>query len=366
MTAAAAIPAAQRMARSAGGRRALRVGLFLGALLALGLLFGGRAQAAEAVDAPQASRTVSSTEGSATSTRGGFESASASATSTAGPSEWAGSSEPTEADPTAESEPEPGYESAFKPASEPGATAAFKPASKPTATSASEPVSDSDSEADSEFGPRAALRHTVRAAVDSTSAAGVTATSVATSTTTSTAVSLTRYVTGELTRTVANPLGLLAEEAARRLPESPFPRPSLPEFGEIGPGGDATQPVPDRVVPQEREHGARADDGAAHKVRSAFACQRWDRFGGNVAAGQAHDAAGRDARQQPQLPSDDPQGPYGIAGQSASDGGAQRHGELHATTVTGVPPFRLVAGEGAATAYHPTRDRHRDILEFPG
>ncbi|MEU0736006.1 hypothetical protein, partial [Streptomyces lavendulocolor] len=48
MTAAAVVPAtAPRLARGAAARRALAVLLFLGGLLALGLLLGGPAHAAE-------------------------------------------------------------------------------------------------------------------------------------------------------------------------------------------------------------------------------------------------------------------------------------------------------------------------------
>ncbi|NLU66841.1 hypothetical protein [Streptomyces sp. HNM0574] len=51
MSAVFAVPAAVRMPRSAGARRALLTALFLGALFALGLLFGGSAQAASTTSA---------------------------------------------------------------------------------------------------------------------------------------------------------------------------------------------------------------------------------------------------------------------------------------------------------------------------
>ncbi|MDI3419760.1 hypothetical protein [Streptomyces luteolus] len=391
MTAAAALPAAaERMVRSAGGRRVLRVSLFVGALFALGLLFGGRAQAAEAMDAPQRSDTVTtstatSTEGSGSELRPELESEPESDSEPgaergafAGKQAARTVTSPDGTSPTI-SNPKPAHKLTQKPAykltltpahkltqkpayklkrnlaPKPALNPTLKPALNPTLNPALKPALNS------------ALNPALRATA-STIAASATAKS--TGSTSATVTTVVRSLTAEVVRAVGNPLGALAEEAARRLPESPFPRPSLPGLGDIGPGQEATQPVPDRTAPPVREHGPGVG-GEQRKERQDSAYQlRERRVGAFAMAGHpAHDSVGRDARRpQPQLPYDGPQGPgpYGIAGQSASDSGAQRHGELHAAAATGEPTFGLMAGEGVGAAYYPTRDRHRDILEFPG
>ncbi|RFU86800.1 hypothetical protein DY218_10300, partial [Streptomyces triticagri] len=60
------------------------------------------------------------------------------------------------------------------------------------------------------------------------------------------------------------------------------------------------------------------------------------------------------------------QRPGGKAGQCAADSGSQRGGDAHAVALAGGAEFGLVPGAGAATASDAVRDRHRDILEFPG
>ncbi len=65
------------------------------------------------------------------------------------------------------------------------------------------------------------------------------------------------------------------------------------------------------------------------------------------------------------------QGPDGLptgalGGHSAVDNGGPRHAEPHAVTSLHQAPLSLVPGATAADAAHGTRDRHRDIPEFPG
>jgi hypothetical protein len=51
---------------------------------------------------------------------------------------------------------------------------------------------------------------------------------------------------------------------------------------------------------------------------------------------------------------------------SAADGGAPRHADAHAVTSDLRAPLRLVPGAAEVDIVTGTRDRHRDIPEFPG
>ncbi|MEU1182216.1 hypothetical protein ABZ464_32185 [Streptomyces sp. NPDC005820] len=55
-----------------------------------------------------------------------------------------------------------------------------------------------------------------------------------------------------------------------------------------------------------------------------------------------------------------------LGGASALDGGASRHGDTHAVTVSHRMPVPLVSGGAVRSDAAETRDRHRDIPVFPG
>ncbi|MFF1451938.1 hypothetical protein ACFVYF_27920 [Streptomyces sp. NPDC058274] len=62
-----------------------------------------------------------------------------------------------------------------------------------------------------------------------------------------------------------------------------------------------------------------------------------------------------------------PGDPVGVLrSQSAVDSGTSRHGDPHAVTLIHRVPLRLVPGAPVAVTVGETRDRHRDIREFPG
>ncbi|MFM9369422.1 hypothetical protein [Streptomyces sp. Da 82-17] len=389
MTEAAAFPAAaERLVRSAGGRRALRAALFVGVLFAFGLLFGGRAEATEAAELPQPSDSVTATSrttatpdadtdadagADADADRGTFrstENPSSSGTGTASDSP-SGRSADTAAEPDAEGPTAPaGTNADSNTPSRTGTSRAVildghragrsGPAAS-TGTATATPATSPRTTSPRSTSPRTTPSLTTRVSHVTRSATAATAATV----------SFARSAAGELTRTVAEPLGALAEEAARRMPESPFPRPSWPGLGDLGPGTGApapgpAQPAPEPTAPHGRDGKARQDGDKAGDKGAAYHLQGPGAVVGHL--GQ-DGGTGREARRpQPQLPFDGPlgPGPYGIAAHAVSDGSAQRHGELHAAAVSGAPSFGLVAGEGPAAAHHPTRDRHRDILEFPG
>ncbi|MFG2964257.1 hypothetical protein ACGFZS_13355 [Streptomyces sp. NPDC048288] len=58
--------------------------------------------------------------------------------------------------------------------------------------------------------------------------------------------------------------------------------------------------------------------------------------------------------------------PDGAVGKSAVDGAASRHGDAHAVTFVDRAPLRLVSGAAARVDAAGTRDRYRDIPVFPG
>ncbi|MGW1157279.1 hypothetical protein ACWD48_03365 [Streptomyces sp. NPDC002519] len=59
--------------------------------------------------------------------------------------------------------------------------------------------------------------------------------------------------------------------------------------------------------------------------------------------------------------------PAGVSGaQSAGGDGTPRHGDGHAVAWNHRVPLRLLPGATAVVTADGTRDRHRDIPEFPG
>ncbi|MEU6364693.1 hypothetical protein ABZ876_02840 [Streptomyces sp. NPDC046931] len=68
-----------------------------------------------------------------------------------------------------------------------------------------------------------------------------------------------------------------------------------------------------------------------------------------------------------QSPDGAPNGVFGVFNaQSAGDDGAPRHGDGHAVASNHRAPLRLLPGATAVVTADGTRDRHRDIPEFPG
>jgi hypothetical protein len=66
----------------------------------------------------------------------------------------------------------------------------------------------------------------------------------------------------------------------------------------------------------------------------------------------------------PHAPDGDPSGTLGR--HATVDSGGSRHGEPHAVTHCNRAPSSLLPGTDADVVADGTRDRHRDIPEFPG
>ncbi|WP_405660096.1 hypothetical protein [Streptomyces sp. RK9] len=194
-------------------------------------------------------------------------------------------------------------------------------------------------------------------------------------------------------RVLVEPQRVLAEPQ-RVLPEPRhlLPEPLRPDAG--GGGAGATRPGPAEAA---GEHGARdadragrdRDDGHGGRGRadtdrgaaaygpcldSSYPCGSWrsshgdgsggsrgDEVRGGVGAAFAeHGTGGAEKAPLPGRPGGC------VSGQSAGDGSSQRHADPGAVRCGGRGEVRLVAGPGAAVGAAPVRDRHRDILEFPG
>lgn len=165
-------------------------------------------------------------------------------------------------------------------------------------------------------------------------------------------------------------LGGLAAEAPPQFLPGPPSMPGLPGIpGQIGapgapgqPGNGAhTAPAPSAGVHEAAGHSDGARPGkreAAVSVGDMFASA-----GDNAVPARtpATKAAGSPT------PAPVPAFPSGSAvGQSAGDGSTTRHSDLAAAAFGSGATARLLPGATGSSHAVPTRDRHRDIPEFPG
>ncbi|MET7884493.1 hypothetical protein [Streptomyces avermitilis] len=186
---------------------------------------------------------------------------------------------------------------------------------------------------------------------------------------------------GGLVDTVADGLA----DVSSQVPVSSFPSPSslpplpslptLPEPPSLpglpGLPGLPTSPVQTLPTPASPQQpgGAAAHAGSAEQreTRESPAAYGPPVVGASWAGGSEMSRAphGVGPAQAPaQQAPGDPAGELGR--QSAVDNGAPRHGDAHAVTLDHRAPLRLVPGATAVVTADGTRDRYRDIPEFPG
>ncbi|WP_258193548.1 hypothetical protein [Streptomyces sp. MA5143a] len=153
--------------------------------------------------------------------------------------------------------------------------------------------------------------------------------------------------------------------------------PDVPELPEL-PGVPALpgKTLPVEVTPREpgamrpEEAGQDVDGGRERHVGPVRAVHGPFVGDGDVAAVAAphRDAGAGEARAgrtvEPRAPGGVPTGALG--GHSAVDNGGPRHAEPHAVTSLHRAPLSLAPGATAADVADGTRERHRDIPEFPG
>ncbi|MBC9717241.1 hypothetical protein H9Y04_32415 [Streptomyces sp. TRM66268-LWL] len=169
----------------------------------------------------------------------------------------------------------------------------------------------------------------------------------------------------QLTQPVADGVARTADAVTGLLEPVRLPQPQLPY-------------VPLPAVPGERGDDKGQDPSAASVPVGEAETPGRDSTGRPAPAGGATGhATGASAHPVAQLPHPDaPSGPthlpapgmpQGLCAHSAAESGTQRPGDAQHATLPdrhlGVP---LSGGKGASSAYDRIRDRHRDILEFPG
>ncbi|MET7851878.1 hypothetical protein ABZT48_27370 [Streptomyces avermitilis] len=204
-----------------------------------------------------------------------------------------------------------------------------------------------------------------------------------------------RPVAAGLVGSVVRPVGDLAgtvgdglADASSQVPVPSFPSPpSLPSLPPIpslptlpeppsSPGlpglpGLPTSPVQTVPVPASPQQpggtAAHVGSGEQRETPESPAAYGPPVVGVSSAGGRAMHRAphGAGPAQTPaQRAPGDPTGELGR--QSAVDNGTPRHGDAHAVTLDHRAPLRLVPGCTAVVTADGTRDRYRDIPEFPG
>lgn len=151
-----------------------------------------------------------------------------------------------------------------------------------------------------------------------------------------------------------------------QLPELPIVS-ELP--GELLPAPVVTAPCPAQPQPQSpvtpgtghEKSGTRASVTAAVSYGPRLTVV-------TLTSDRAAQAGGRGAARPVGAPTRPaPAGdPDGALGKSAVDGAASRHGDAHAVTFVDRAPLRLVSGAAARADAAGTPDRYRDIPVFPG
>ncbi|MFB7231170.1 hypothetical protein ACFCY9_25870 [Streptomyces fimicarius] len=314
-----------RPARGAAGRRAVRVGLlvvFLGGLLALGILAGGRAEAQERPDPGPLTSSV--------------------------------------ADAVPDAVPDVVPESA---ASETAARKAVEPAIEPTAEPTAEPFLEPATEqtAQQTAQQRAAAQQGQQAVRESTAPARV---RDAAAVGTGDAGDAVERVAGEVRPLVPDLPGLPPLLSVLPVPgggpDTPgAPSPSVPGTGrDAGDGttepGDAAADTSDGSAEHEAGRGIPAPF-------SAPATPAAPDGSGTPGAGHVRSPAPTPAQDRAPF---DPCGD--LARTATADVQGPRGGDLHAVPAPGGPHAALVRGAGLPAAAAPIPDRSGEILEFPG
>ncbi|MGW7262481.1 hypothetical protein [Streptomyces sp. NPDC054842] len=153
--------------------------------------------------------------------------------------------------------------------------------------------------------------------------------------------------------------------------------PVLPETPELPgvPGADQVLPAPAPACPQDSGADAARPNPVEHAdgVSAGPAVAYGPRAGtaGAGAAGREGQVSRRYADGVRTVPVPSHRAPDGdpahaLTNGSAADGGAPRHGDAHAVTSDLRAPWRLVPGASEAGVVSGTRDRQREIPEFPG
>ncbi|MGC5003343.1 hypothetical protein [Streptomyces sp. DT203] len=355
MTAAAVRSVADpRPVRASVGRRALQVVLFLGGLLALGLIFGAEAHAAQAPvpSLPAAGTAVA--HGAGAQDRGADAAA-----------------EPMDV-PNAEATKGLPDASAAVPTHSPAAGLSGAPIAETHARSMAAST-DPASATSASSASASTFSVSATSATSATPATSAT-TSVSTDTATSVAVAGARSVvttTRETVRYLVRPVGeavkgvgTAVDSAAGVLPDVwalparlllPLtavdpPAEGRPGHGSTGGGAHAAAPAPLPVCGYTSEADRGRNPGAL--------------LNGTSASGTDSRVPAPRYGPAPERAPLDPRG--GSGHPSSTEAHGPRGGEQHAVPFAGGTSFGLIRGAGLPATVAPMRDRSGDILEFPG
>ncbi|MCX5311214.1 hypothetical protein [Streptomyces sp. NBC_00154] len=359
MTAAAVRSVADpRPVRASVGRRALQVVLFLGGLLALGLIFGAEAHAAQAPVPPLPAAGTAVAHGAGAQDGG----ADAAAEPVDVPNAEAAKGLPDA------SAPVPTHVPAAGPSGAPTAETHARPMAASAASASTDPASATSASSAS------ASTFSVSATSATPATSATTSASVSTDTATSVAVAGARSVvrtTRDTVRYLVRPVGeavegvgMAVDSAAGVLPDVwalparlllPLtavdpPAEGRPGHGSAGGGTHAAAPAPRPVCGYTSEA---------------------DRGRDPVALLNGTSASGTDSRvpapRYGPAPERAPLDPRGGSGHpSSTEAHGPRGGEQHAVPFAGGTSFGLIRGAGLPATVAPMRDRSGDILEFPG
>ncbi|MGW7362566.1 hypothetical protein ACWGI8_03870 [Streptomyces sp. NPDC054841] len=311
----------------------MRVLLFVGGLLVLGFVLGGQAHAAEQPGVGSPLERVAPAAGPAGQLRDVAEPLTEGAAEPLGP----GAEDAEDA------------ERALKPVTEPVTDPVAERVTKPAVEQAAEQTAEQT--VDRVVDP--AVEHVARPVVEPVAGA-----------------------VGQVVHDVAEPVGDVVGSVVEDVPARPLPAPVWPGDGLPVPGQDRPQdtapvtghrdePRFGESAGRGRTKGSKAVATPSHELR--YATTYAHRLG--AADTRAVPLLGdgtRDGR-LPDLPGRFPAGPGGSAVvQSAGDGHTPRPGDHHAAWFSNAVAFGLEPGSRQPLTGAGVRDRHRDILEFPG
>ncbi|MFE4962255.1 hypothetical protein [Streptomyces sp. NPDC056660] len=390
MTSPAVVPgSAARVSRTAAGRRALQLALLAGGLLALGLLCGGRAQAAEETPSVPSTPSLTAVVGRLglekvlphSETEREEEKATPRVTSPRPALARPAPAHATSPRPTAPDEAtarEATARAAIREATAREAAPHKPPVTHTALTRSTAPIRSTLSTLSSApTTPTAPVARTAPPAPTLPIAPTLPAASVVP--VVPVVGETVRSVTVTVSAVVTQVLGDVAQQVSE-LPAELATLPALPGTSTTPPMSEPpgeSLPVPVTSAPGTAEPRPAVTDGGRPQTSrtkkpaaavGSYGPQGTTTFAAVSRTAEPTHTGGRRAAHAFDAPSHPaPAGdPGGALGKSVVDGGSSRHGDAYAVTFGDRAPLRLVPGAAARVDAAGTRDRYRDIPVFPG